>query len=163
MSWITADGGSAMRLEDFLPYRLALLAEAVSQCMAQVYRERFGLARDEWRVLAHLAGSGAAVAATPVKTTEVIRRTALDKMQVSRAVARLERDGLVQRHPDPDDGRGWRLELSAAGRALHAQVVPMVQAREAILLEVLSAAERRVLDAALLKMQQRAEQMLRAG
>ena len=161
-----------MRLEDFLPYRLALLAEGVSQCMAQVYRERFGLTRDEWRVLAHLAGSAGsaaaagspgAAAAGPVKTTEVIRRTTLDKMQVSRAVARLERDGLVQRHPDPDDGRSWRLELSAAGRALHAKVVPMVQAREAFLLEALSAAERRALDAALQKMQQRAEQMLRAG
>jgi DNA-binding MarR family transcriptional regulator len=149
-----------MRLEDFVPYRLAVLAEGVSQCMAQVYRQRFGLTRDEWRVLAQLAASAAGDA---IKTSEVIRRTTLDKMQVSRAVARLERDGLVERHGDPDDGRGWRLRPTAAGRALHAQVVPMVKAREQFLLEALSADERRVLDAALLKMQQRAEQMLRAG
>lgn len=154
-----------MQLDDFLPYQLAVLAETVSQCMAQVYRERFGLTRDEWRVLAQLAGSAAAAGSAPggVKTTEVIQRTTLDKMQVSRAVARLERDGLLTRRPDPDDGRGWRLALTAAGRTLHAKVVPMVRSREAFLLEALSAAERRALESALEKMRSRAETMLSQG
>lgn len=73
-----------MDLQRFLPYRIALLSESVSQCIAQVYRERFGLTRDEWRVLAALADAGT------VKTGDVIQSTTLEKMQVSRAVTRLQ-------------------------------------------------------------------------
>jgi DNA-binding MarR family transcriptional regulator len=89
-----------MDLQQFFPYRMAVLAERVSQCLAQVYRERFGLTRDEWRVLAALAESGT------VKTAQVIASTTLEKMAVSRAVTRLESAGLVERLADPDDGRG---------------------------------------------------------
>ena len=96
-----------MDLSSFLPYRIAVLSESVSQCIAQVYRERFGLTRDEWRVLAALADAG------KVKTSAVIASTTLEKMQVSRAVSRMERDGLLERLPDPDDGRGWLLRLHA--------------------------------------------------
>jgi DNA-binding MarR family transcriptional regulator len=139
-----------MDLHEFFPYRMALLAEAVSQSVAQVYRERFGLTREEWRVLAALAGAGT------VKTGWVIEATTLEKMQVSRAVGRMEEKGLVERLPDPDDGRGWLLRLRQPGRALYAKLVPMVQAREAFLLDALSEDERRVLDAAMAKLHRRA-------
>ena len=72
-----------MDLQTFFPYRVARLAEAVSQATAQVYGERFGLTRDEWRVLAALAGRG------EVKTTVVQESSTLDKMRVSRAVTRM--------------------------------------------------------------------------
>jgi DNA-binding MarR family transcriptional regulator len=78
-------------------------------------------------------------------------------------VARLERDGLLQRSPDPDDGRGYRLRLKPAGRALHAKVVPMVLAREQFLLEALDPAERELLLRALTRMGERAEQLRLAG
>ena len=44
-----------MELQQFLPYRLAVLADAVSRSMAAVYRQRFELSRDEWRLLAALS------------------------------------------------------------------------------------------------------------
>ena len=89
-----------MELQQFFPYRLARLAEAVSQATAQVYNERFNLTRDEWRVLAGLADS------TAVKTSQVLERTTLDKMRISRALASMEKSGLIGRSPDPQDGRG---------------------------------------------------------
>jgi DNA-binding MarR family transcriptional regulator len=144
-----------MNLQQFLPYRLAVLAEAVSQAVASVYRERFGLTRDEWRVLAALADCGT------VKTTRVIEHTTLEKMQVSRAVARLEAAGLITRLPDPDDGRGWLLQLQPAGRALYRRIVPLVQAREAFLLEGLDEQERALLDRALATMLARARLLAR--
>ncbi len=146
-----------MDLSNFLPYRLAVLSESVSQCIAQVYRERFGLTRDEWRVLAALAEAG------KVKTSTVIINTTLEKMQVSRAVSRLERDGLLERMPDPDDGRGWLLRLLPAGRALYAKVVPMVQAREQFLLNALDPQEQQALHQALNKLQERARQLNAQG
>ena len=146
-----------MELRKFFPYRLARLAEVVSQATAQVYSDRFGLTRDEWRIVAALAGQRA------VRTAAILESSTLDKMRVSRALARLEKDGLVRREPDPEDGRAWLVTLEAAGTALYRKIVPMVQAREAFLLEVLAPEERAVLDAAIDKVQARAEQLLRQG
>ena len=146
-----------MDLEQFFPYRLARAAETVSQALALIYNERFELTRDEWRVLAALAELREA------KTTRVLESTSLDKMRVSRAVARLERDGLITRAADPDDGRGHLLRLRPAGRTLYAKIVPMAQAREAYLLDSLSDDERKQLLRSLAVVQERAEQLTRQG
>ena len=45
--------------------------------------------------------------------TEQIKQPAL-----TAAVAKLERDGLVRRSPDPSDGRASMLSLTAAGRSI---------------------------------------------
>jgi DNA-binding MarR family transcriptional regulator len=146
-----------MDLRTFFPYRVALLAETVSQATAQVYRERFQLTRDEWRVIAALVDAG------KVKTAFVLESSTLDKMRVSRAVARLERDGLVERSSDPDDGRAYLLRLLPPGLALYRKIVPMVRAREAFLLSALEPAERAVLDTAIDKLLERADQLRRQG
>ena len=146
-----------MELEKFFPYRLAVLAEQVSLATAQVYRERFALTRDDWRVLAALAQQG------EVRTADVKDRTTLDKMQVSRALARLEAEGLVARSADPEDGRAWRVRLLPAGTALYRKIVPMVQAREEYLLSDLSPQELEVLAAAIDKVEARARQLTRHG
>ena len=41
-------------LEDFLPYRLAILSNTVSGTIAETYAQRFGLTIPEWRVIAVL-------------------------------------------------------------------------------------------------------------
>ena len=146
-----------MQLEMFFPYRLAVLAEQVSLATAQVYRERFALTRDEWRVLAALAHQG------EIRAADVKDRTTLDKMQVSRALARLEAQGLVARAPDPDDGRASRVRLLPAGAALYRKIVPMVQAREEYLLSDLTPQERKVFAAAIDKVEVRARQLTRQG
>ena len=146
-----------MNLQQFFPYRLARLAEAVSQATAQVYSVRFDLTRDEWRVLAALAGGG------DVKTAAVLDSSSLDKMRVSRALARLQRDGLVGRSPDPGDGRGYLVRLLPPGQAMYRKIVPMVLAREEFLLAELKPAERAALDKALDHLLQRAQQLNRQG
>jgi len=146
-----------MKLEQFLPYRLAVVAEAVSRSLAAVYAERFDLTRDEWRVLAQLAE------VEQIKTTQLAARTTLDKMQVSRAVTRLERDGLIERRTDEADRRNLVLRILPAGRALHRKIVPMAQARERFLLEALSADEQAALDRALDKLLAQARQLQAQG
>ena len=154
---VTADTIPSMKLETFFPYRLAVLAEQVSLATAQVYRERFALSRDEWRVLAALAHQG------EIRAADVKDRTTLDKMQVSRALARLEDQGLVARAPDPDDGRASRVRLLPAGTALYRKIVPMVQAREEYLLSDLTPQEVEVFAAAIDKVEVRARQLTRQG
>lgn len=153
----TTPSEDAGALETFFPYRLALLADAVSRSMAQIYAERFDLSRDEWRVLSSLAG------VFPAKTSLVIERTTLDKVAVSRALLRLEGKGLVARDTDPDDSRGHLIRLLPAGRALFRKIVPMVRSREAFLLEGLEPAERSALDAAIDKLLERSRQLARNG
>lgn len=140
-----------MDLQHFFPYRLAVLADAVSRAVAAVYDRRFGLGREEWRVIAALAEG-------PMRTGDVIVHTTLDKMQVSRAVARLEAAALVEREPD-DDRRARVLRLTASGRALYRRIAPLALAREAFLLDALDADERRALDRTIDKLLQRAQLM----
>ena len=78
-----------MNLPEFMPYRLAAATDAVSRALAGVYADRFELTRDEWRVLAQLAD------VRELKATDLGVRAALPKMQVSRALARLEEAGLI--------------------------------------------------------------------
>jgi DNA-binding MarR family transcriptional regulator len=130
-------------LENFLPYRLSVLTNLVSTAIAGAYRERFGLSIPEWRVLAVLANS------PDLSAAEVARRTAMDKVAVSRAVRALLKTARLERRMAHTDRRRSVLRLTAAGRLVHAGVVPFALAYERSLLRPLSRAERVALDRAL--------------
>jgi len=149
--------GTELSLERFMPYRLAVLSHEVSIAVAQLYAERFDLSRPEWRVLA-LLGERAAMTAK-----EIAEYSTLDKMQVSRAVARMLDAGLLARGDDPADRRQKILKLTAKGIALHDKIAPLALAREAFILSVLSPEERDAFDAAVDKLVGRARQLQKWG
>ena len=129
-----------LRLEGFVPYRLSVLANRVSRGIARLYAERFDVTIPEWRVLAVLGSFG------PMTAIDVAQRTAMDKVQVSRAVARLVEAGRLDRTPDPEDGRRAVLAFTEAGRAVYRAIVPLALERERLLLDGLSAADLAALD-----------------
>ncbi|NKY31910.1 MarR family transcriptional regulator [Nocardia speluncae] len=53
----------------------------------------------------------------PIRPAELNRHVLLTQPALSRMVDRLVERGLVQRTPDPNDGRGVRLSLTDTGRA----------------------------------------------
>jgi len=124
-------------LEQFLPYRLSVLSNRISNGIARTYEERFGLSVTEWRVIA-IVGRYPGVTAT-----EVAERAAMDKVAVSRAVSRLLDCGRLERHDNHADRRAKRLYLSAQGVAIHEAIVPAALAYEHDLLETLEPDERR--------------------
>jgi DNA-binding MarR family transcriptional regulator len=128
-----------MKLQAFFPYQLAQLAEAVSRSVASVYADRFGLSRDEWRILAALAEQG------QMQASDLVPHTSLDKMQVSRALGRMETAGLILREPSPEDARARIVKPTTQARRLYRKIVPMVEEREAYLLQALSTSERELL------------------
>jgi len=133
-------------LDRFLPYRLSVLSNRVSDAIARQYSDRFGLSIPEWRVMAVLGG-------TPgLSARDVAERTAMDKVQVSRAVESLAREGRVARAADAEDGRVARLSLTSKGRAIYDEVVPLALHLEEIFLSALKPDERRTLDALLAKL-----------
>ncbi len=130
----------ALQLENFLPYRLSVLTNLVSGAIAGAYRERFGLAVSEWRVLAVLAHS------PELSAAEVAQRTAMDKVAVSRAVSALLKSARLERRVARADRRRSVLRLTMAGRRVHARVAPVALAYERSLLQPLTRAERMALD-----------------
>ncbi|MEQ9331301.1 MarR family winged helix-turn-helix transcriptional regulator [Thalassobaculum sp.] len=142
-----ADG---LVLDRFLPYRLAVLANTVSRAIARLYADRFGITIPEWRVLAILGDSG------PATSTEIRDRSAMDKVQVSRAIQRLLAARLVSRRTDPADRRRATIAMSPEGAAVYREVVPLARSREAILLDGFTADERRTLDRLLDRLGERA-------
>ena len=147
----------ALDLAQFFPYRLAILANEVSHCLAQLYADRFALTRQEWRIIAVLGTARQMAGAAAARTT------GLDKMQVSRAVARLERDGLIGRAPDPDDRRNHLLHLTAPGRALYRRIAPLALARERYILESLPPEDRAALDRIMDTLLERARELQARG
>jgi DNA-binding MarR family transcriptional regulator len=115
---------SSLDLEHFLPYRLSVLSNRVSQGIARTYEARFGLSVTEWRVIA-IIGRYPGLSAT-----EVAQRAAMDKVAISRAVRRLMQAGRVEREPNDADRRERHLRLTDAGRAIHDQIVPAALAYE---------------------------------
>ena len=130
-------------LTKFFPYRLAVLAERVSQAVSRVYAEPFDLTLADWRVLAALDADGAMAA------KDIAAYSTLDKMQVSRAVARLEERGFVARREDKHDRRAKLLRLTVSGRALMAEIVPRIVEREENVLAELDPAARAALERAM--------------
>lgn len=133
-------------LPRFLPYRLSVAANAVSRRLARVYQDRFDLTVPEWRVMATLGRFPG------LSANQVAERTAMDKVQVSRAVTRLARAGRISRRIDEGDRRRVALSLSAAGRAVYREIVPLARAYEKEILARLGEDERRALETALAKL-----------
>jgi DNA-binding MarR family transcriptional regulator len=137
-------------LEEFLPYRLNVLAGLTSSALAQIYAERFGLTIPAWRVIVTLG--------------QYEHRTARDmapdgvmhKSTVSRTVSALEKRGLVVRRPNLDDRREEWLALTPAGRAIYEAVAPEALAVEERLLSVLTSDEQRMLSSLIDKLTQQA-------
>jgi DNA-binding MarR family transcriptional regulator len=124
-----------LELEHFLPYRLSVLSNRISQEIARLYAERFALNVTEWRLLAVLGRY------PDLTATELVERTAMDKVAVSRAVASLVADGRLTRKVDGDDRRRTKLRLSAKGCRIYDEVAPLALAYQQRLLAALEAGE----------------------
>ena len=129
-----------LQLEHFLPYRLSILSNTISQKIADDYQGRYDLSMTECRVMAVLARFDG------LSAREVAERTAMDKVAVSRALARLVEAGRVDRSTHDNDKRRSVLSLTDAGWSMHDEVAPMARAREREVLAKLDAEEQRWLN-----------------
>jgi DNA-binding MarR family transcriptional regulator len=135
-----------LELERFLPYRLSVLSNTVSQAIAATYERRFALTITEWRVMAVLGRYDG------LSAREVAGRTAMDKVAVSRALARLSAAGRVRRETADHDKWQSVLRLSAKGWKVYDQVAPLALEHERRLLAHLNRDEQRSLTDILAKL-----------
>ncbi len=116
-------------LEDFLPYRLAVLSNTVSTTVARAYDQRFNVSIPEWRVIAVLGRFPG------LSAVEVAQRTMMDKVAVSRAVTKLIKAGRIDREFADADKRRSILNLSEEGRQLHDEIARLALQFEKDLLQ----------------------------
>lgn len=126
---------ATLHLPGFVPFRLNRLAVAVSNHLSVIYRERFGLDIPEWRVLVTVGPERGCTAQF------IAGSTRMHKTRVSRAIAHLEKRGLLERASSTDDRRAMQLQLTKTGRKMYQDLVPLALERERTLLANLSKEE----------------------
>jgi DNA-binding MarR family transcriptional regulator len=103
---------------DFLPYRITLLAKLLERCTTRMLAQSSGLSVAEWRVLAQL------VLSSPASVRQLAEQNWVDRAEVSRAAASLERRGCIERKENAKDRRSPLLYCTDEGRALARRVIP---------------------------------------
>jgi DNA-binding MarR family transcriptional regulator len=141
--------GSIGRLEDFIPYKLSVVANRVSQSVGKLFETQFNIQIPEWRILMVL------YAYRTLVFNEVVARTSMDKARVSRAQRRLVDLGLISSVTDPEDGRRVLLSITKAGTKMCGDIVPHAASTEAWFLDALTADEKLQLDSILDKLMAR--------
>jgi DNA-binding MarR family transcriptional regulator len=142
---------AALSLSAFLPYRLSIAANAASDVIAGAYARQFRLSIPEWRLIAVLKEAGEAT------QQDLVARTRMDKVTVSRAAQRLAKRSLIVRRVDDQDARARRVALTDAGVALHAAVAPTALAYERALLAGFAPEEREALTDMLTRLTEAAD------
>jgi DNA-binding MarR family transcriptional regulator len=145
-----------LNLDQFLPYQLSFASNLTSEVIASSYERLFGLKIPEWRLLAVIAE------ADGITQLDIGLRTRMDKVTVSRAALAMQARGLIERRPNPNDGRSHVLRLSAAGDVLYQQVVPQALKLEKALFDGLDAKDLKQFSRLLEKISNAALQHLEA-
>jgi len=141
----------ALDLDTFLPYRLANLANKMSEEFADVYQQQSDLTIAQWRILFNLAQFGQSHAKA------LCEQATMDKSTVSRAIKALIDKRYIVSLVNPQDKRASLLALSDEGLSLYKQLAPAALAWEQDLLASLTQDEYTVLLSCLDKLQTKLE------
>lgn len=140
--------GDGLVVHDFLTTRLSALMTALRRQMTTPYASQFGLSVPEWRVLSLIAHAGT------LSFGDLVVQSTSDKALVSRTVRLLEGRGLIEVGPDGEAAKKRiACTITAQGKALHAQVMPIARKRQAEVIRALTPEERTVFFAAVEKLQ----------
>ena len=143
-----------LKLEQFLPYQLNVVASLVSQALSRVYARRYGIGVPEWRVLVTLGQYG-------VMTGKAIgAHTHMHKTKVSRAVALLEKRKLVARRSNRADMREAFLSLTGPGRAMYEELAPHALDFARRLTDILTPSDREAFDRAVQQLTARSAELV---
>jgi DNA-binding MarR family transcriptional regulator len=143
-------GDVRLRLEEFLPYRLSVLASLTSQALAQLPGDHGAIGIPAWRILVTLGEFG-------VMTGKAVGlHSQMHKTKVSRAIAELEDRKLIARRSNRSDLRESLVSLTLAGRALYEALAPAALAFAAQLDAAIDPLDRPAFERTLARLTERA-------
>ncbi len=137
----------SLRLSNWLPYRLFIVATQIARPLEAFYGERFGLSQAGWRILATIAER------TGSSAGEIGRACALDPFAVSRGIGQLVERGFAKRSTAKGDRRLASITITPKGRETFDDIATLGRAIEARLLAMLTNEERRAVGTALGKLE----------
>ncbi|MBO6554543.1 MAG: MarR family transcriptional regulator [Roseitalea sp.] len=135
-----------IRLDAFMPFQLAVVANRVSQAIARLIETGFNLHIPEWRILATLNYHA------PVSSQFLVQHTAMDPARVSRAQTRLSDLGLISVTQDPADKRKVIITLTEKGTQITQAIAPEARLVEERMMAHISPQERVVFEQVLSKL-----------
>ncbi|MFI6932633.1 MarR family winged helix-turn-helix transcriptional regulator [Streptomyces sp. NPDC050287] len=109
-------------------WREILALHARTQCELDRALHQHGLCASDFEVLDVLSEGRSADGTCSYRVQEISERVHLSQSALSRLIARLEKDGLVERGMCTEDRRGVRVTLTEKGRTLHGEVLPVQRA-----------------------------------
>ena len=128
---------------DLLMYRLHKLSAAAGRLVTRMLERRYGITRREWGVLMWLAR------APGLSPSELAEHLELDRARISRAIASMQGKGLLHKEASSANRRSSALQLTAAGQALHDELLPQVRAINLQLAAVLDPQQQNQLERSL--------------
>jgi DNA-binding MarR family transcriptional regulator len=140
---VSGAGRLRLDLPNYIPYRITALAALVRRALADIYRGDPGLSEPEWKVMTTLAHYG------PLPSADIGRYVTLDRVAVSRALARLMKLRLATRIRNAADRRMFVVDLTARATRLYDRMAGDAQAIERRMLASLGLADKRRLLAVL--------------
>ncbi len=129
-------GHDNFELQRFFPYLVRVFYTHISSAVSQVYESGHQLSAPEWRTMAILGEDQSLTAA------EIVERSSMDKVSVSRAVSKLRKRGWLLERVNKCDGRSRVLKLSRQGSRAFRELVPKMLDAEKKMLASLSEDER---------------------
>jgi DNA-binding MarR family transcriptional regulator len=132
-----ADPGAFDEFGQSISYLIGAISNILSIGGSRFYRQHFGIGLSEWRLMWVL---GIEPVMTAQRASQIM---GLDKAAVSRAVAGLERRGLLRAASDPADNRQRLIGLSSAGTDLYRKMIVVSRERQRRLLAPLSGEDQR--------------------
>jgi DNA-binding MarR family transcriptional regulator len=137
--------GKTLHIGHFVTFQLIRLANAAKANVTRKYLADFGLSVPEWRLLAMT------IRFEPVRFSELVANSSIDKGQASRTLQVLTRRGLIDTRAAgggvrrAGDGAPVILTVTAKGRRLYSTLLPVAQRNQARLLRLLTREERKTL------------------
>ena len=128
---------------------IALAARILTALLAERLRP-IGLAPAQFLVLQELWGACAAEGAMTQR--DLALRVGVEQATMAATLKRMERDGLITRHPHPEDHRAQLIVLTPRAAALEAPANAIAAALDAEAMSVLSPGERAGLGRSLVRL-----------
>ena len=144
-----------MKLEEFLPYRLNVVAGLTSQALSRIYTERYGIGATEWRVLVTLGQYGT------MTGKAVGAHSQMHKTKVSRAVAVLVKRTMITRRANNTDLREAFLSLTPSGRAIYEDLAPIALDFAKQLCDAIEPADRPAFERSIERLARRSAELAR--
>jgi DNA-binding MarR family transcriptional regulator len=145
---VPPDAATGQRADNVL-LQMFRTGHAVRDLMTHAVADT-GVSPDEWAVLSAV---GLFRSVAPTQLAAVLR---VPPTSISRYAARLERQGLVTRVPNPTDGRSRLLELTEAGRDRVAAISPRFRA---LVADLEQHADMRAIEGSLVQLERAAKQL----